>query len=53
MLELRNIKKSFVEPGGGVLPILDIPHFRVETGEHRETVDTPDNLRRFHFMQRG
>jgi len=24
---------------------------RVETGEHRETVDTPDNLRRFHFMQ--
>lgn len=33
MLELRDIKKSFVEPGGGVLPILDIPHFRVETGE--------------------
>lgn len=33
MLELRDIKKSFVEPGGGVLPILDIPHFRVESGE--------------------
>lgn len=33
MLELRNVKKSFVEPGGGKLPILDIPHFRVETGE--------------------
>src|SRR5688572_32415627 len=33
MLELRNVTKSFVEPGGGVLPILDIPHFRVETGE--------------------
>lgn len=33
MLELRNIKKSFPEPGGGVLPILDVPHFRVETGE--------------------
>lgn len=24
---------------------------RVETGEHRETTDTPDNLRRFQFMQ--
>lgn len=24
---------------------------RVETGEHRETQDTPDNLRRFQFMQ--
>jgi ABC-type lipoprotein export system ATPase subunit len=33
MLELRNVTKSFVEPGGGTLPILDIPHFRVETGE--------------------
>ena len=33
MLELRDIKKSYPEPGGGVLPILDVPHFRVETGE--------------------
>jgi ABC-type lipoprotein export system ATPase subunit len=33
MLELRNIKKSYPEPGGRILPILDIPHFRVETGE--------------------
>ena len=33
MLELRQVKKSFVEPGGGKLPILDIPYFRVETGE--------------------
>lgn len=33
MLELRNIKKSYPEPGGGVLPILDVPHFRVENGE--------------------
>jgi predicted Zn-dependent protease len=24
---------------------------RVETGEHREAEETPDNLRRFHFMQ--
>lgn len=33
MLILENIKKSFVEPGGGVLPILDVPQFRVEAGE--------------------
>jgi ABC-type lipoprotein export system ATPase subunit len=33
MLELKNIKKSFDEPGGTRLAILDVPHFRVETGE--------------------
>jgi ABC-type lipoprotein export system ATPase subunit len=33
MLELRDVKKTFTEPGGGRLPILDIPHFRVESGE--------------------
>jgi putative ABC transport system ATP-binding protein len=33
MLILENVKKSFVEPGGGVLPILDIQQFRVESGE--------------------
>lgn len=33
MLILKDIKKSFTEPGGGRLPILDIPHFRVDAGE--------------------
>ncbi|MDZ4820451.1 MAG: ABC transporter ATP-binding protein [Planctomycetota bacterium] len=33
MLHLKNIKKSFVEPGGGVLPILNIPEFHLEAGE--------------------
>lgn len=33
MLQLTNIKKSFIEPGGAQLPILDIPHFRVDAGE--------------------
>ena len=33
MLILENVKKSFVEPGGGVLPILDVPQFRVEADE--------------------
>jgi len=33
MLILENVKKSFVEPGGGVLPILNVPQFRVEAGE--------------------
>ncbi|HTQ37496.1 MAG TPA: ABC transporter ATP-binding protein [Pirellulales bacterium] len=33
MLILENVKKSFVEPGGGVLPILDVHQFRVEAGE--------------------
>jgi len=33
MLLLQDVKKSFVEPGGGRLPILDIPHFAVAAGE--------------------
>jgi ABC-type lipoprotein export system ATPase subunit len=33
MLSLENVKKSFVEPGGGWLPILDVPSFRVDAGE--------------------
>lgn len=34
MLELKNVKKSYREPDGGVLPILEIPSFRVADGEH-------------------
>ena len=33
MLSLENVKKSFVEPGGGRLPILDVPQFQVAAGE--------------------
>ena len=33
MLQLRNVKKSYVEPDGGVLPILDISKFEVADGE--------------------
>jgi putative ABC transport system ATP-binding protein len=33
MLQLRNIKKSYTEPDGGRLPILDIPAFEVASGE--------------------
>jgi putative ABC transport system ATP-binding protein len=33
MLLLEGVKKSYVEPNGEVLPILDIPRFQVETGE--------------------
>ncbi len=33
ILFLREVKKTFAEPGGGVLPILDIPEFRVAAGE--------------------
>jgi ABC-type lipoprotein export system ATPase subunit len=33
MLMLDGVKKSFVEPGGGILPILDVPQFHVEAGE--------------------
>ena len=33
MLRLQNVKKSFVEPGGGRLPILDISQFDVAAGE--------------------
>jgi ABC-type lipoprotein export system ATPase subunit len=33
MLLIKNVKKSFHEPGGGRLPILDIEEFRVAAGE--------------------
>ncbi|ADB15163.1 ABC transporter related protein [Pirellula staleyi DSM 6068] len=33
MLQLTNIKKSYREPGGNPLPVLDIPSFRVESAE--------------------
>jgi ABC-type lipoprotein export system ATPase subunit len=33
MLRLTNVKKSFIEPDGTPLAILDIPHFEVPAGE--------------------
>lgn len=33
MLRLRNVKKSFAEPGGGRLPILDVEEFQVGAAE--------------------
>jgi len=33
MLELANIKKSFLQPEGPRVPILDVPEFSVEPGE--------------------
>jgi len=33
MLQLENVKKSYFEPNGDVLPILDIRQFHVERGE--------------------
>jgi ABC-type lipoprotein export system ATPase subunit len=33
MLELKNIRKSYPLPGGGALPILDVPSYRLESGE--------------------
>jgi ABC-type lipoprotein export system ATPase subunit len=33
MLLVKNLKKSFVEPGGGVLPILDVEEFQLAAGE--------------------
>ena len=33
MLQLENIKKSFRQPNGEVLPILDLPSFLVKAGE--------------------
>ncbi len=33
MLSLRNVKKSYLEPDGNRLPILDIPQFMVGDGE--------------------
>ena len=34
MLRLRNVKKSFAEPGGGRLPVLDVEEFQVGAAEH-------------------
>lgn len=33
LLELDNVKKSFIEPDGQTLPILDIPRFQIARGE--------------------
>ena len=33
MLLLENVKKSYVEPNGDLLPVLDIDHFNVDVGE--------------------
>ena len=33
MLELKNLKKSYTEPDGGQLPILDIPAWQIDAGE--------------------
>lgn len=33
MLVIENLKKSYLEPNGRTLPILDIPHFEVAAGE--------------------
>lgn len=38
MLLLRDVKKSFIEPGGEPLPILDVPEFRLQAGEHAALV---------------
>lgn len=33
LLEIRELKKSYREPGGGEIPILDIPAFDMDVGE--------------------
>ena len=33
MLDLKDVKKSFVQPDGSQLPVLDIPEFHVAAGE--------------------
>ena len=38
MLELRDVKKSFAEPDGGELPILDIEQFDLGSGEQMALV---------------
>ena len=40
MLDLRHIKKSYAQPDGGRLPILDIANFQVATGEQLATKGT-------------
>ncbi|WP_437201716.1 ABC transporter ATP-binding protein [Planctomicrobium sp. SH664] len=32
-LELKDVQKSYREPGGSTLPVLNIPHFRLQQGE--------------------
>jgi ABC-type lipoprotein export system ATPase subunit len=38
MLQIRNVKKSYAEPDGGRLPILDIRQFEVKSGEQMALV---------------
>src|SRR5580765_394852 len=38
MLQLRHVKKSYTEPDGGKLPILDIPQFEVKNAEQMALV---------------
>lgn len=38
MLDLRDVKKSFTEPDGGELPILDIEEFHLDAGEQMALV---------------
>lgn len=33
MLLLKDVQKSYVEPDGGLLPILHVPHFQIAAGE--------------------
>ena len=33
MLSLENVKKSYVEPNGNLLPVLNIDHFDIDVGE--------------------
>lgn len=33
LLNIQAVKKSFAQPGGGRLPVLDIPKFQIEAGE--------------------
>ena len=33
MLLLEDVKKSYVEANGQLLPILDIPHFKLDRGD--------------------
>jgi putative ABC transport system ATP-binding protein len=33
LLQIKDLKKSYVEPGGGMVPILDIPEFDVDEAE--------------------
>jgi ABC-type lipoprotein export system ATPase subunit len=39
-LSLQDVRKSYLEPGGGVLPVLDVPAFHVATGEQVALVGT-------------